>query len=313
MIPVNYHHLYYFYTIARAGSITRAGAELYLAQPTLSAQLKQFEKALGRRLFDRERRRLSLTEDGRLVLEYAETIFEAGRELQDVLRDRPGAGRVAAQVGILSATPRAFGHALLECLLEDPRLAGVTAHEEGLESLAAGLKQHRLDAALSDCAIGGLGEEDFVNHFICRLPVVLAAAPAVAARCRKFPDYLDREPLILPARPAQVFSQVRDALAERGLSPRVAARVQDGETARRLALSGHGIAPLNSYTVAASLPAGGLRVLPPGRLPGVYESVYLVTRRRRRPHPLMAGLIPRFRARLRKLAQTRQRARAGGG
>ncbi|MDQ7774192.1 MAG: LysR family transcriptional regulator, partial [Elusimicrobiales bacterium] len=95
MIPINYHHLYYFYTIARAGSITKACAELLLAQSTLSAQLKQLEKALGRRLFDRKNQRLSLTEEGRLVLDYAESIFEMGKELQDAMRDRPLAGRIA--------------------------------------------------------------------------------------------------------------------------------------------------------------------------------------------------------------------------
>jgi LysR family transcriptional activator of nhaA len=308
MIPLNYHHLYYFYTIARAGSITKACSELLLAQPTLSTQLRQLEKALGRRLFDRKNQRLALTEEGRLVLDYAESIFEAGKELQDALRDRPAAGRVAAQVGILNATPRAFGHALLECLLEDPLLAGVTAHEEGLESLAAGLRQHRLDAALTDTAMGGPLETDLVDHFICRLPVVLAAAPAVAARCRRFPDYLAREALILPSQPSQVLRQVRDALAALGITPRVAAQVQDVETARRLALTGRGIAPLNSYTVAASLPAGALRVLPTGRPLGVHETIYLVTRRRRRPNPLLSGLIPRFTARLRKLAATARAA-----
>lgn len=300
MIPINYHHLYYFYTIARAGSITRACAELFLAQSTLSAQLRQLEKALGRRLFDRKNQRLFLTEEGRLVLDYAESIFEMGKELQDAMRDRPRAGRVAIQVGILNATPRAFGHALLECLLRDPSLANVTTHEEDLGSLTSGLKQHRLDVALSDIPIAGQEQEELVNHFICRLPVVLAAAPALAARCRKFPADLTGQPFILPSLPSQVFRQVQDALAARSITPRVLAEVQDVELARRLALAGHGITPLNEYTVAASLPAGGLKVISSSRSLGIYESVYLVTRRRKWPNPLTDRLISSFRALLRK-------------
>lgn len=300
MIPINYHHLYYFYTIARAGSITRACSELFLAQSTLSAQLRQLEKALGRRLFDRKNQRLFLTEEGRLVLDYAESIFEMGKELQDAMRDRPRAGRVAIQVGILNATPRAFGHALLECLLRDPSLANVTTHEEDLGSLTSGLKQHRLDVALSDIPIAGQEQEELVNHFICRLPVVLAAAPALAARCRKFPADLTGQPFILPSLPSQVFRQVQDALAARSITPRVLAEVQDVELARRLALAGHGITPLNEYTVAASLPAGGLKVISSSRSLGIYESVYLVTRRRKWPNPLTDRLISSFRALLRK-------------
>lgn len=300
MIPINYHHLYYFYAIARAGSITKACSELLLAQSTLSAQLKQLEKALGRRLFDRKNQRLSLTEEGRLVLDYAESIFEMGKELQDAMRDRPRAGRSAIQVGILNATPRAFGHALLECLLGDPSLANVTTHEEDLASLTNGLKQHRLDVALSDIPIAGQDQEELVNHFICRLPVVLAAAPALAARCRKFPAELSGLPFILPSLPSQVFRQVQDALAARHITPRVLAEVQDVELARRLALAGHGVTPLNEYSVAASLPAGGLKVINPSRSLGIYESVYLVTRKRKWPNPLTDRLIINFRALLKK-------------
>lgn len=302
MIPINYHHLYYFYTIARAGSITKACAELLLAQSTLSAQLKQLEKALGRRLFDRKNQRLSLTEEGRLVLDYAESIFEMGKELQDAMRDRPLAGRVAIQVGILNATPRAFGHALLECLLGDPSLANVVTHEEDLASLTNGLRQHRLDVALSDLPIAGRDREELVNHFICRIPVVLAAAPALAARCRKFPEDLAGLPFILPSMPSQVFRQVQDALAARHITPRVLAEVQDVEMARRLALSGHGVTPLNEYTIAASRPAGGLKVINSSRSLGIYESVYLVTRRRKWANPLTDRLIKNFRALLKRYA-----------
>ena len=300
MIPINYHHLYYFYTIARAGSITKACSELFLAQSTLSAQLKQLEKALGLRLFDRKNQRLTLTEEGRLVLDYAESIFEMGKELQDAMRDRPLAGRIAIQVGILNATPRAFGHALLECLLRDPSLANVTTNEEDLASLANGLKQHRLDVALSDIPIGGQDQEKLVNHFICRIPVVLAAAPALAARCKKFPADLSALPFILPSMPSQIFRQVQDALAARSITPRVLAEVQDVELARRLALAGHGVTPLNEYTVAASLPAGGLKVINPSRSLGIYESIYLVTRKRKWPNPLTDRLIVDFRALLKK-------------
>lgn len=300
MIPINYHHLYYFYTIARSGSITKACSELFLAQSTLSAQLKQLEKALGLRLFDRKNQRLTLTEEGRLVLDYAESIFEMGKELQDAMRDRPLAGRIAIQVGILNATPRAFGHALLECLLRDPSLANVVTHEEDLASLTSGLKQHRLDVALSDLAIAGQDQEELVNHFICRIPVVLAAAPELAARCRRFPADLSALPFILPSMPSQVFRQVQDALAARGITPRVLAEVQDVELARRLALAGHGVTPLNEYTVAASLPAGGLKVINSSRSLGIYESIYLVTRRRKWPNPLTDRLIINFRALLKK-------------
>ncbi|MDQ7773585.1 MAG: substrate-binding domain-containing protein, partial [Elusimicrobiales bacterium] len=203
-------------------------------------------------------------------------------------------------VGILNAAPRVFGHALLDCLLEDPSLASVVAHEEDLGGLTSSLKQHRLDVALSDIPIAGRGQEELVNHFICRIPVVLAAAPELAARCRKFPADLSALPFILPSSPSQVFRQVQDALAARAITPRVLAEVQDVELARRLALAGRGITPLNEYSVAASLPAGGLVAINSSRSLGIYESVYLVTRRRKWPNPLTDRLIINFRDLLEK-------------
>lgn len=296
MISLNYHHLYYFYTIARAGTITRACKTLLLAQSTLSAQLKQLEASLGGKLFEREKQRLVLTEKGRMVLGYAESIFEMGRELEDAIRDRPQTGRAAVNVGILNGTPRAFGHALLECLLRDPALPRVTVQEGSLGELVTGLNQQKLDVALSDVSIRSRDQGALFNHLISRVPVVLAAAPALAARCRKIPQDLDGAPFILPSQPSQVYHQVQEALAQWNIRPHVVAEVQDVELARRLAMAGHGIAPMNEYTVAASLPAGRLKAISASRSFGIYESVYLITRKRKWPNPMADRLVNNFRA-----------------
>lgn len=300
MYSINYHHLQYFYTIAKEGGISKASKILYLAQSTLSAQLKLLEASLGRKLFERKNRRLFLTDDGRLVLNYAESIFEMGRELEDAMRDRPRSGRIAIQVGILNATPRAFGHALLECLLKDPTLAHVDVQEGGLSELLTGLSHQKLDVVLSDVSIRGQEQGELFNDLICRIPVVFAAAPHLAKRCRKIPADLNKVPFILPSLPSQVYHQVQDALAAWEIRPNVVAEVQDVELARRLALAGHGVAPLNEFTIASSLPRGGLRVIGASRSLGVYESVFLVTRRRKWPNPLVDRLIKNFRARLHK-------------
>ena len=101
MTSINYRHLYYFYVIARAGTISKACETLLLAQSTLSAQLSGLETSLGRRLFDRKKQRLHLTDDGRMVLDYAQSIFRMGQELQDTLKDRPVSGRLEIQLGVL--------------------------------------------------------------------------------------------------------------------------------------------------------------------------------------------------------------------
>ena len=116
MIPLNYHHLYYFFVVAQAGSIVKAKDQLHLAQPTISGQLRELESQLGRALFERKKQRLHLTEEGRFVLDYAQRIFGLGSELLDALGDRPPAGRLRAQVGLATGTPRAIAQSLLDHL-----------------------------------------------------------------------------------------------------------------------------------------------------------------------------------------------------
>lgn len=93
MIPFSYHHLYYFYVIAQEGSISKATEQLRLAQPTLSAQLKQFETFLNTDLFIRENRKLVLTEEGHKVFSYARMIFDIGQELKERMVDLSHKGR----------------------------------------------------------------------------------------------------------------------------------------------------------------------------------------------------------------------------
>jgi LysR family transcriptional activator of nhaA len=295
MIPINYHHLYYFYVIAKAGTINKACKTLLLAQSTVSAQLKQFEAALGRRLFERKKQRLYLTEDGRLVLDYAESIFEMGQELLDALGDRPETGRIGIQVGISNASSRVFGQALLECILKESPTASVTVLEGGLRELLSGLREQTLDVVLSDVSLRSQDQDELSNHLVGKVPIVLAAAPHLSRRYRKIPRDLDGAPFILPSASSQVHHQIQDALARWKVRPKVVAEVQDAESARRLALAGHGIAPLTACTLSASLPAKGLGVIGSEHSLGVCESVYLVTRRRKWPHPLVGRLIKDYR------------------
>ena len=89
MDGLNYHHLFYFWTVVREGGISKAGEKLRLSQPTISAQIKLLEDALEERLFQRQGRTLVLTDVGRVVDRYASEIFTAGSELLETLKGRP--------------------------------------------------------------------------------------------------------------------------------------------------------------------------------------------------------------------------------
>ena len=75
MLPSNFNHLYYFYRVAVHKSVSRASKELLIAQSALSTQLKQLEESFETTLFNRTKGGMDLTEDGRLVFEYASRMF----------------------------------------------------------------------------------------------------------------------------------------------------------------------------------------------------------------------------------------------
>jgi LysR family transcriptional activator of nhaA len=294
MIPINYHHLYYFYVVATEGSIVKAKEKLLLAQPTISGQLRELESQLGRLLFERKKQRLHLTEEGRFVLDYAQRIFDLGTEMADSLKDRPPQGRLRAQIGLVTGTPQAIAQALVDHLFTAFPKAHLTLREDDLSDLKEELRAHRLDLILSDTPLSGKGGDEFISRLAGRIPVSLAATPALVRKLGPLPRALDGAPMILPAQPSQVYHQVLDLFARWKVKPDVVAEVQDIELARCLAAAGRGIVPLNLETLKARHSMGALAVLPSKPL-GVYEPVYLMARQRRWLNPLAEQALDQFR------------------
>ncbi len=294
---MNYHHMYYFFTIAKAGSITRACEKLHLSQPGLSAQLKQFERSLKRPLFERHKKRLRLTEDGRMVLEYAERIFDLGRQLEDALRDREPSGRIAIQIGVMSGTPRAFTDALVSHVLKRHPSAHVLVEEGALEALVAKLSNLALDILLTDTPVSDPVGIDCTSVPIGRVPVLFAASPGMAKRYEKALMDKMEAPFVLATAPNAIYQQVKDFLSHGRINARVVAEVQDIAVAGRLAADGFGIAPLSSHLMSKHPYSKSLRAMKWKMSEPIYESLYLVTRNRQWPNPLAAQLVKTFKAR----------------
>src|SRR5688572_7906553 len=148
---LNYNHLQYFWAVAREGSIVRAAEELLVSQPTISLQVRELERALGRKLFERAGRRLELTEAGKLVYSYADEIFQAGQGLINALDQQPGAGRaLRLSVGIVDVIPKTVVYRLLEPALQlKGQPVRVICREDKADRLLSDLAARRLDVVLS--------------------------------------------------------------------------------------------------------------------------------------------------------------------
>src|SRR5262249_32210361 len=161
---LNYHHLLYFWTVARLGSIARATEELYLSQPTISAQIRALERSLGEKLLTRVGRNLTLTEMGRVVFRYADEIFSLGRELKDAVKGRFGGRPVRFVVGIADVMPKLIAYRLLEPALQLAEPVRVICHEDKPDRLLAELAVHGVDLVLSDTPIGPMVKVRAFNH-----------------------------------------------------------------------------------------------------------------------------------------------------
>jgi len=178
---LNYHHLLYFWTVAKEGSIAKACQKLRLAQPTISGQLRLLEETLGEKLFTRAGRGLAVTEVGQVVYRYADEIFGLGRELQDVLKGRPRGRPLRLLVGISDLVPKLIAYRVLQPVLSMSEPVQLICHEDTPERLLADLAEHQLDVVLSDAPLTSMVRVKAFNHLLGSCGVTLFAAPAVAA------------------------------------------------------------------------------------------------------------------------------------
>lgn len=294
MIPFNYHHLYYFYNVAKEGSVSRAAKTLRLAQPTLSAQLKQFESWLDRKLFLREGKSLILTEDGLRVLSYAKTIFDAGKEMIDHLTDSPSKGRGRLQIGVSGFIPKTIVDSLIRFVLEKSAGTYISVVEKEPSAMQADLETHKLDMILNDLPFRADREEGLENFLLARIPVVFCASRALAARHRSIPSSLNGAPIILPTAQSQTYHALQEYFLARKIKPDIIAEIQDVEVARRLALSGKGIVPLNRLTATQAPAREKLIILGASARIPVHDTLYLTRKRRQVPHPVVTKILEEF-------------------
>jgi DNA-binding transcriptional LysR family regulator len=107
-------HLRYFVAVAEELNFGRAAARLHVAQPGLSQQIKNLESELGLRLFDRDKRRVRLTEAGALLLAEAYAVLGRFDEcLETMRRARAGSSSAAIRIGLVSEFSRSWGSELV--------------------------------------------------------------------------------------------------------------------------------------------------------------------------------------------------------
>ncbi len=286
---LNYHHLLYFWMVARKGSIARACKELNLAQPTISGQIRALEENLGEKLFTRAGRRLVLTETGQLVFQYAEEIYGLGRELIDVLKGRPRGRPIRFAVGISDLIPKLIAYRILEPVFKLKEPVQLVCHEDQPERLLLELSAHRLDLVLTHTPASSTIRIRVFNHRLGSCGVSLFATGGMAARYRKeFPANLDGAPFLVPMERSASRRALEQWFAAHKIRPQIVGEFQDSALLNAFGQGGAGVFAAPSAIEREVRQVYKVVVI--GRLDAVIEEFYAVSAERKIKHSAVAAI-----------------------
>jgi LysR family transcriptional activator of nhaA len=286
---VNYHHLLYFWFVAREGSLARACVELRLAQSTVSKQIHLFEQVLGHDLFAKSGRRLVLTESGRVVFRYADEIFGLGREMLDTLRDRPVGRPLRVTVGIADVVPKLIAERVLTPALKLTGPVRLICREGKPDRLLIDLVLHELDVILTDAPASPNVNVRAFSHLLGESEIAFFGRADLATRCRRgFPASLHGAPVLLPTENTVLRRSLDQWFEAQGVRPNVVGEFEDNALLKVFGFRGAGLFPAAS--VIAKEVEAQYKVRSIGKVPNVRERLYAVTVERRIKHPAVVAI-----------------------
>ncbi|WP_027910879.1 LysR family transcriptional regulator [Pseudomonas sp. URMO17WK12:I4] len=274
MRRLNFHHLHYFWAVAKEGNLTRAAQTLHVAQSALSTQIRALEDQLGHPLFIRSGRNLLLTEAGQLVLDYADSIFALGSELQMTLQGALQANQ-QLRIGAVATLSRNFQENLLRPFLGRGELR-IVLESGGLNDLLERLALHKLDVVLTNQAVSSDAQRSWRCRLLDRQSVCLVGPPR--ADGFDLQRDLQQARLIVPGRSSDIRSQFDLFCDSHGLRPDICAEVDDMAMLRLLARDSGDMALLPAVVVQDELQAGVLQLY--AEIPEIAEQFFAVTLQR---------------------------------
>ena len=286
---LNYHHLLYFWMVVRTGSVAAASAQLRLAPPTISVQIRRLEEQLGEKLLRRSGRRVVPTEMGHAVFRYADEIFTLGRDLVDTVRGRPSDRPMQLVVGVVDVMPKVIAHWLIEPALRLGKRIRIVCREETPERLLAELSVQSLDVVLSDAPIGPAVKVQAYNHLLGETGVSILGDARLARTYRRgFPKSLDRAPMLLPAPNTAVRRNLDQWFDTLAVQPDIIGEFDDSELLWEFGRAGRGLFPVPA--VLERRVTRLYRVKRVGRTEAVRGRFYAISVERRIKHPAVVAI-----------------------
>ncbi|MFL9966112.1 LysR family transcriptional regulator [Paraburkholderia sediminicola] len=287
---LNYRHLYYFWIVVKEGGFARAAERLDMAVQTISAQVRELEKSIGRQLLKPAGRGVTMTEAGEMAFNRAEQIFQLGEALLDEMRDAGGEGVARLAVGLSDGISKLAAHALLAPVLNTPSLR-LLCHEGEPAHLLSELALHRLDLVLACQPAPHNADLRVLSQRLVGSPVDWYGP---AERVRKssragFPHCLADIPVLLPTRHGALRARLDRWFEAEGIRPRIVGEFEDSALMAVFAARGLGVFPLAELGAEDLSLLRGLRWL--GRAEGVVEEIHAIRSRRGQHHALASQVL----------------------
>lgn len=294
---LNYHHLRYFWAVAREGGLKKASDKLRISQPTISAQIASLEAVFGEKLFRRTGRSLVLTEAGNQVLSYAKEIFSLGEELVSAIRHQPTSRRLRVNVGIVDSVPKLMANEVIKPVFHLDRPIQVTCLEGKLADLLAQLATYRIDLVLADEPAPSTMNIQVFNHLLGECSVTFCAEARLATKLRRgFPKSLNDAPALLPTVDTPLRRSLEKWFQAQGIRPRLVGEFDDAALMKVVAVDGLGFLPLPTLVAAEAVARYGLRII--GSTDACQQQFYAISAERKLTHPAVFAITSTARKRL---------------
>ncbi len=285
----NHRHLYYFWVVAKEGSMSRAAETLDMAVQTVSAQVRELERDLGCQLLKPAGRGLALTEAGTIAMQQAEQIFQLSQALPEQVLAAAQAPAARLAVGIADGLPKLEVQRLLQPVLGVPHLRLVCDDGE-MADLLADLVLHKLDVVLTDHPAPSNAQLRVHSHSLGTSDIGWYGSEEWWAVAHEgFPMSMQDVPVLLPTSHSVVRGQLDRWLYQKGLRPKVVGEIEDSALLETFGSTGLGIFPAAMTVEDALLKRSQVRLI--GACDGVQEHYYAISTERKVMHPLVQQML----------------------
>jgi LysR family transcriptional activator of nhaA len=290
MSRLNYHHLNYFWQVAKVGNLTKTAEILHLSQSALSSQIKQLEEHIGNQLFTRENRKLILTDVGKTTFSYAESIFKLGNELENILNHGVKTEHQTLRIGMLSTMSRNFVETFITPVMNNPEVKLVIA-ARGQANLLNELSNHELDLILTNIEVRGSTKQSWQCQLLTKQPICVIGQPGLALS-QNFNQAYQNVDWILPLTNTPIRAAFDGLCAQYQFQPNIIGEADDMAMLRLLTRDTKAVAVMPSVVVKDEIAAGKLTVY--ATLPNIFENFYVVTVQKQMSNTLVNALIKNF-------------------